>query len=221
MLRVLSLAIVLVMTACSGSEPMETSPVVRSDPAAVAADWLQAVAEVDGPALTQLVEPGGLAVIAGVETNLRSAELVSLLQSGMSDDLLAEYWLQFRDDFTVFSGTTVSDLKVGEPAPLGAAGFTAVALRGGNGSGHVILRQTDAGWQVDFPATIGPSLIGPLGQYLTSAVDGDNAGLIAAAYRDFVTPGLDAALSLDPANARLEFEAEYIRQLAESVPPSP
>jgi hypothetical protein len=74
---------------------------------------------------------------------------------------------------------------------------------------------------VDFPATVGPALIGPLGQYLASAASGDNAGSIAAAYRDFVTPGLDAALDLDPANTRLQFEAEYIRQLADSIAPTP
>lgn len=175
----------------------------------------------DNSALAQLVEPHGLAVVAAVESNLPSAEFVALLNSGMSGALGDQYWSQFRDDFSSFSGTALIGLTVGEQRPLSVPGFTAVALEGGGGSGWLILRQTDAGWQVDFPATMGPSLIGPLGEYLTAAVTGEHAGVIAAAYRDFVTPGLDAALALDPANTRLQFEAEYIRQLAEATAPSP
>ncbi|MDJ0664107.1 MAG: hypothetical protein QNJ75_06075 [Acidimicrobiia bacterium] len=217
--RVLLLTMALAVAACSGSEPVATSTPAQADPAAVAAEWLQAAATGDAAALARLVEPRGLAVIAGVESNLRSDELVALLESGMSDALRSEYWSQFRDDFALFSGIALSDLAVGEPLALATSGFTAVALDGGDGSGRVILRETDAGWQVDFPGTIGPSLIGPLSQYLDSAVDGASGEVIAAAYRDFVAPGLDAALSLDPANTRLQFEAEYIRQLAESATP--
>ena len=160
-------------------------------------------------------------MIAGVESNLRSGELAALLESGIPSDLRDEYWSQFRDDFASFSGTALADLTVGESEALTVPNFTSVALNGDQGSGRVILRQLDTGWQVDFPATVGPSLIGPLGQYLAAAVDGDNAEIIAAAYRDYVTPGLDAALSLDPSNTRLQFEAEYIRQLAESVAANP
>jgi hypothetical protein len=217
----LLLAITLVIAACSSSDVVETTVPTQGDPVVAAADWIRAVGSLDTSALERLVEPRGLAVVAGVESNLRAVEFVALVDSGVTEALGDRYWSQFRDDFLAFSGTSVPDLTVGEQRALDTPGFTAVALEGDDGSAWLILRQTDTGWQVDFPATIGPALIGPLGQYLASAADGANAAPIAAAYRDYVTPGLDAALALDPGNTRLQFEAEYIRQVAESIAPSP
>ena len=219
--RLLPFAIALTLAACTGSEVAETSAPVEVDPVAVATEWIQAVAANDVAALQRLVEPRGLAAVAAVESNLRSAEFVALVESGIPEELSAQYWSQFRDDFAAFSGTALADLSVGDEQAVNVPEFTAVELVGADGAGAVVLRRGSAGWQVDFPATMGPSLIGPLGEYLASAVDGEFAGPIADVYRDVVAPGLDAALALDPANSRLGFEAEYIRQLAESVAPTP
>ena len=66
---------------------------------------------------------------------------------------------------------------------------------------------------VSMIATVGPALVGALGDYLNSAMDGENAESIAAAYRSGVLPALELAMKLDPGNADLVFETEYIRQL--------
>ncbi len=217
---ILLVALTFALAACSGGGTDETAPATQGDPVEVADDWLAAVSSLDTAALADLVQPDGLAVLAAVESNLRSDELVALLESGMSEGLRAQYWSQFRDDFARFSGTDLAALEPGDVTTL-TTGYAAVALVGPDSAGYVILRQDEGRWQVDFPATIGPSLVGPLGEYLASAAAGDSGARIAAAFGDYVAPGLDAALALDDSNTRLEFEAEYIRQLAGSVATTP
>ena len=80
-------------------------------------------------------------------------------------------------------------------------------------TGRIILRLTDEGWKVDFAATIGPALVGPLGEYLESALAGEHAVAIADAYRSAVVPALTAVAALELDNSILVFETEYIRQL--------
>jgi hypothetical protein len=205
----------LLVAACSGStENVDEAVVSDLSPTDIAGEWLEAVVAGRAAEATQLVEPTGLAVIAAVENNLRSGELVGLLDEGLSADLESEYWLRFAEGFAAFSGAPLSELTVGAEVAVGLDGQTAVELSSDSSTGHVFLRLADSGWQVDFAATIGPALVGPLGEYLASALSGDNAEAVAAAYREAVVPGLDAALALDGVNSALLFEAEYIRQLS-------
>ena len=217
-MRVLALSVSFVVLAACGGEANEDAVVPNTEsPAAITSQWLESVAAGDQSAIAGLVEPTGLAIVAAVEGGLRSDELAGLLESGIGDSLAAQYWADFRSSFEAFQEAEIADIAVGEATPVsGADSFASVQLKTPSATGYAILRNTGAGWQVDFAATIGPALVGPLGDYLVSAIAGEYGEAIASAYREAIVPGLEAALVLDPENSRLEFETEYIRQLADS-----
>ena len=217
-MKVLALLVSFVLLAACGGEANGDAEVPNTEsPAAITSEWLENVAAGDSSAIAALVEPTGLAIVAAVEGGLRSGELAGLLESGIGDSLAAQYWAEFRSSFEAFQAIEIADIAVGAATPVsGADSFTSVELTTPSATGYAILRNTEAGWQVDFAATIGPALVGPLGDYLASAIDGEHGEVIASAYREAIVPGLEAALALDPGNSRLEFETEYIRQLADS-----
>jgi hypothetical protein len=207
--------IVLLFSSCSTSTTEPVTALVAHEPTVVASAWLDAVVATDTEALGELVEPVGLAVLAGVENALSSDELAALLDAGLESRAAAEYWRSFRDDFEAIRGISLATLSVapGEEVP-DEPGFTLVELAAESGTGQIVLRRGDDNlWQVDMVATVGPALVGPLGDYLNSAIAGENAEPIAAAYRSGVLPALELAIKLDPQNADLVFETEYIRQL--------
>jgi hypothetical protein len=207
-------------SACSGGDPAvsTTTPAPGDQPAVVVEQWLGAIAASDTEALERLVEPVGLAVLAGVENGLRSDELVALLDSGFDPELAIEYWDSFRRDFEAIRDLPLASLIVGDESDIaGQPDAVAVEIASPEGAGLVILRKSAVGgWQVDTAATMGPALIGPLADYLLSALDGANSEFIAAAYREGVVPGLNAAVGTDPENTDLAFETEFIRQLLQS-----
>lgn len=204
-------------SACSGGNPevSTTTTTPGGEPVAVVERWLDAIAASDTETLERLVEPVGLAVLAGVENGLRSDELVALLDTGFGPELSIQYWGSFRRDFEAIRDLSLTSLSVGdENAIAGEPDAVAVEVSSPEGAGLVILRRSVVGeWQVDTAATMGPALIGPLADYLLSALDGANSEAIVAAYREGVIPGLDAAVGADPENTDLAFETEFIRQL--------
>ena len=206
----------MLVTACS-SDPAEqtvTEPLLA--PATVTDLWLDAVVAGDADAVTDLVEPTGLAVVAGVENSVSSDELVGLLNGGFAGDLATGYWVTFRDDFSAIRGGTIESLVVGDEMPIeGKPDYTSVAVSLDDTAGLVILRRSESGWRVDHAATVGPALVVQLGDYLESALSGDNAIPIAEAYRTAIIPALDAAIALDESNADLVFGNEFMRQLVE------
>jgi hypothetical protein len=215
MQRLALIVLVVFLAACGGGEAETTTTSSDVGPVEVAAAWLDAMNGSDATAIEPLVEPVGLAIIAAVENNLRSDELVGLLESGMSPDLATRYWATFHDAFGAIQGESLEDVSVGDPIQIpDSRDRTAVAIATGRTEGRVILLRTEAGWKVDFAATVGPALVGPLGRYLASAMEGEHAGAIAGAYNDAIVPALEAAFALDRGNSNLEFETEYIRQLA-------
>jgi hypothetical protein len=207
--------VAFLLAACTSGGAEPTSTPTPAAPDDVASEWLAAVGEGDVAALRTLVEPQGLAVLAGVENSLRSDEMVGLLRSGFSDDLAVDYWSSFRDDFALIRGIPITALSVGavqidDPVP----GMATVEVDSGESSATVGLRRTSSGvWQVDMVATVGSALVGPLSEYLSSALTGGNADEIAGAYRSGVLPGLELAAALNPQSSDLVFELEYIRQL--------
>ncbi len=206
----------LLTAACSGeaNTPVESTPGVT--PTVVVTQWLEAVVAVDVDALADLVEPIGLAVLAGVENSVSSDELVGLLNGGFEGDLATGYWTTFRDDFAAIRGGSLESLVVVDESQIdGMPSHVAVGVSLNETMGRVIVRQTDAGWRVDLTATVGPALVGPLGDYLLSALSGENAVAIADAYRAAIVPALDVAVILDQANSDLIFGTEYLRQLSE------
>jgi hypothetical protein len=205
----------IVLAACSGGQATPTTSIPNQDPVAITGQWVQAIADVDTDTLAAIVEPVGLAVLAGVENDLRSEELIALLEGPLDAALAESYWTAFRDDFEAIRGVPVAALIVGVENPIeGVTAFTAVEVSSDETVGRVVVRRADnSGWQVDMAATVGPALVGPLGEYLLSALDGAHAAAISAAYRSGIVPALDAAIVLDPQNAELVFETEFIRQL--------
>lgn len=213
MYRLSTMMLAVVLAACNGGTTTETTT-APAQPTDVVADWLEAVVAGDAESLATLVEPTGLAVVAAVENNLRSEELVGLLNGGFEPDLAADYWAKFKDDFALIQGEPLSAVSVGNAAAVpGTGDFSVVTITTETTEGQIVLRRTDDGWQIDFAATVGPALVVPLGEYLESAIGGENGGEIAAAYSAAVVPALEAALELDTTNTTLEFGVEYIRQL--------
>lgn len=208
------LTLLLVLSACSGAADTPETGVVGPDPSAVASEWLAAVADADIDRISDLVEPTGLAIVAAVENNLRSDELAGILESGLPPELARDYWDGFRRDFGSIRGTSFDEIRAGGELPIPESdGFTGVEISIGDTTGRVILLLTDSGWRIDFAATVGPALVGPLGEYLESALAGDHAVAIGDSFRSAVVPALTAAAALEEDNSVLVFETEYIRQL--------
>ena len=207
--------IALLVAACSTPEPEPVIAPGADTPDEAATTWLDAVASVDTAELSRIVEPTGLAVLIGVENALRSDELVAVLDAGLEADTAEQYWTSFRDDFEAIRGFAVADLSVVPGSEISTSdGFAVLAVQSDGGPGQIVLRLSEGvGWQVDLAATVGPALVSRLGDYLNSALAGENADTIAAAYRSGIVPGLDIAAELDPTNSDLVFGAEYIRQL--------
>lgn len=214
--RLLILGFLVLLAACSDGEPEETISLELPEPVEVVEQWLQAVDEVDVPRLETLVDPIGLAVLAGVENQVRSVEMVGLIDSGVTGQLAQGYWQSFRDDFEAFRNIDIGSILVGEERPVASnPDHVAIEVSTEEQTALVVLRTNNpVGWQIDMIATIGPSLASQLRTYLESALEGEYAEAIAGAYRSAVVPGLDAASALDPEDALLIFETEFIRQLA-------
>ena len=214
-MRLCVLTLLAVLASCTTQGSPTTTDTTPTDPVAVTADWLNAVANVEVETLAAIVEPTGLAVLAGVENQVRSDEMVGLLEQGLTDALATGYWQSFRDDFASIRGSSIGELTAGASQPIpGFANFTEVAISGPTGAAHVILRRSEtAGWQVDMLATVGPSLADPIADYLASALEGENAVPVGEAYRSAVIPALDAAIAREPGNSALVFSTEFIRQL--------
>ena len=212
----LLLILALVATACSGDPAEQTVSEPLLEPTTVTDLWLDAVVAADADALMDLVEPVGLAVVAGVENGVSSSEMVGLVNGGLAGELAAGYWTTFRDDFSAIRGGSLESLVVGDETPIpDAPDYTSVAVSLDDTTGLVLLRRSEVGWRVDLAATVGPALVGQLGAYLESALSGDNAIPIADAYRNAIIPALDAAIVLDESNADLVFGNEFMRQLVE------
>ena len=207
----------LVVAACSNGEPSEPSQTTSASPAEVVAQWLDSVAAVDPDRLETVVEPVGLAVLAGVENQVRSDEFVALLDAGLAGEMSAAYWRSFRDDFESIRGFEVGEITVGQELPdsLGPD-HVAVQISVGEQDSVVLLRKSpEAGWLVDMIATLGSGVVVPLRQYLQSASSGAHAEAIGDAYlftNRVICCYPDAAAMLDPDNALLVFETEFIRQ---------
>jgi len=206
---------VLLVAGCSGDSSVPESTQPEATPVEIVDQWLEAMSVGDFASAESFVEPVGVAVIAAVESNLRSDELVGLLEGGFPADLRDDYWNGFRSGFETFSGADFDRIVVGTAESVaGTSAFISVGLSAENMTGQVILRGTESGWLIDMAATVGPALIGPLGEYLDAAIGGENAAEIGTAFNDGIVPGLEAAVAQDPARTALSFETEYIRQLA-------
>lgn len=211
-MRSFILITVLLAVGCSNTEPEPAA--ATATPEAVVGEWLDAVAVVDDAVLGTVVEPIGLAVLAGVENEVRSDGMAALLDTGLQGELSTEYWRSFRDDFRAIRGVPVDALVVGEERADLGPDYAAVIVSGAGADGAVMLRRSaELGWQVDMIGTLGPALVQSLGDYLDSALGGAHADVIADAYESTVLPGLDAAITLDPSNADLVFGTEFIRQM--------
>jgi hypothetical protein len=214
-MRFLLIALILVVGGCDSGASPETTSSGQTDPGGVVEQWLEAVDAGDVAHLETLVEPVGLAVIAGAENQVRSAEMASLIESGVTGQLARGYWQSFRDDFEAFRNIEIDTITVGEERSVASSSeHVAVEVSTPEQTALVLVRMNEqVGWQVDMVATIGPGFASQLRTYLESALDGEQAEPIADAYQLAVVPGLDAAIALDPNNALLVFETEFIRQI--------
>lgn len=214
-MRFLSLGLLLIVAACSSPETATTDTLPVSPPAAVVAQWIEALDTGDVATIGSIVETQGVAVAAAVENGLDARQLDALLKDGMPEGLATDYWRSFTNGFATFRGLPIGTTTVRAQTPLSAAGvdFTAVDVSSGEGEGEVIVRLVDGRWRVDLIATVGSALVGPLGSYLFGVVEGPDAAGVVGAYKSYVVPALTAASARHPEDRRLEFELEFIVQL--------
>ena len=210
-------ACVVAVSACGTGSP--TVSTFERIPTAVAFDWLNAVSAAEGDSIAAVVEPHGLVIVAAAENNYSMEQTASLLQSGFTEGLAANYWQSVREEFSGFAGVPFRDLEVGvyEEFDSGAERYAVVTLRSPGGDGSLVTSSGADGWKVDMAATVGPAFAAQIRTIAEGLDDTASSALIAQALREAVLPGLAAAAVLDPDNGDLAREIERIRHL---VPPA-
>jgi hypothetical protein len=214
------LALLTAMTAaCSGDTAATTTgPPDATTPTGAVTAWVAAVEAGDVGRLTQLVEPVGMTLVAGIENNLDVAVLARLLAAGMPDDLLATYWTSFRDEFVTFAGSDLGELQIRAGTSSTGDALAAVDLVGDDGVTTVMVRIDGGLSRIDMVATLAPALAGRFGSYLAATLGSSEAPVVAEAYHVAVVPALEAIAEGAEPGAEIGFQLEYIRQLLAEIP---
>ena len=213
---------VAVIAACGTTDEPETpttttAPVVDGGPQEVVGGWIRAVIASDTVALSELVEPSGLVILAAVENGFTEEETRALLESGIPEELVADYWATFRSGFVDFAGVPLQSIEVGDhdEFQLGRVRFAGVVIRSGDGATSVIVARRDERWRVDLIGSFGPAFAAQLRRMLVNLSDSPAAETIRDTYRSDVVPGLLAAFRRAPGNSVLGAELERMALLLE------
>jgi hypothetical protein len=215
----LLLALALLTAACASSDPTPTTTVGArpAGPRGVVMGWIDAVIASDAEALADLVEPGGLVVLAAVENGFAEQQTVALLDSGMPPELLEDYWASFRAGFADFAGIPLQSIEVGgqDQFTLGNVPFSAVVIASGDGVTTVMAARRSAEWRLDLIGSFGAAFAAQLRRMLVNLSDTPDGDRIRDAYRTDVVPGLLAAFRRAPGNEVLGAELERMALLLE------
>lgn len=201
----LLVGLVLVVAAC-GDGAEDTIAV----PSEVVAEWFEAVESGDAEKSADLVVDDSLALVLGVENQLSSEELATIVSDGVPPSVSSAYWNSFRDGFSSFAGRPLSTLAVGDYNEFEAEGakYAAVAVTGTSGASTVVFTRfvDDGTWEVDLVATLGSGFVGHLREAHATIPTGDEGSAVRGAYREVVGPAMWAAMTAG------EFGDDFARQ---------
>ncbi len=220
-MRAASLVVVLALLSfgcASEPEPASATPTIRVEgPRAVVAGWLDAVVASDAEELAEIVEPGGLVILAAIENGHSEQEIQALLDSGVPLEFIDDYWTSFRAGFAEFAGIPLQSIDVGghEEFMLGEVPFASVIVTSGDGVTSVMVSERDGRWRVDLIGSFGPAFAAQLRRMLVNLSDTPAGDRIRSAFRSDVVPGLLAAFRRAPGNRVLGAELERMALLLE------
>lgn len=163
-------------------------------------------------AAEQLTYPASMLVVLAAENAMPIEELAPLLRRGATEASAATYLMKFNDALRARYGGSLSAISVDGFTQLGDS-YAAVAVTGDGKATIVARRGSDGIWKVDLVGTLGPALIGQIGDLLDSAGDDPDGDTIRDTYRMDVLPALRAAAADDPENFALAAEIREIESL--------
>ena len=214
-----ALVMFVFVAACSSSEEPVTSTTTAAPggPRETVAAWIDAVIASDAQALTGLVEPVGLVMLAAVENRFTNEEIAALLGEGLSMDLIDEYWTSFRRGFADFAGVPIQSIEVGghQEFMLGEVPFASIVIMSGDGVTSVMTSKRGERWRLDLIGSFGTAFAAQLRRMLVNLPDTPAANTIRDAFRSDIVPGLLAALRRAPGNRLLSGELERMALLLE------
>lgn len=155
-----AIAAVMLVSACGEGGGSSTTTRLPA-PEIVVDEWVSAVGQGDTAALSSIVASESLSFVIGIESRLAPAEITTLIDEGLPDQLVTGFWTSFGDAFTAIDGTAVGDLTVGGTREFDAGGarYSAVTVGDGVRTTEILVRRNlDGAWQVDLLATVGGGL---------------------------------------------------------------
>ena len=202
----------------SEQEPALSTATTRVDgPRDVVSGWLDAVVASDAKALAELVEPGGLVILAAIENGHSEEAIQALLDTGVPLEFIDDYWTSFRFGFADFAGIPLRAIDVSghEEFMLGEVPFASVIVTSGEGVTSVMVSKRDGQWHIDLIGSFGPAFAAQLRRMLVNLSDTTAGDRIRSAFRSDVIPGLLAAFRRAPGNRVLGAELERMALLLE------
>ncbi len=190
------IALVVGLTACSGSSADEDAP---STPEGAVVAWIDAVDSGDTLTASAAIHPESLAIILGIENGISSELMADYLSHGVPLELQSSYWSSFSDGFTEFADKPISSLTVGEAEEFVSEGetFASVPVTSGPAADSVVIarRRPNGTWEVDMVASFGDGFSKLLLDRYEQLGAGEAATRIRIAYREVVEPSLWAAIA--------------------------
>lgn len=201
--RSIVLAILLVVAACGDGGADTTGP--SQFPTGSVRSWFDSLDAGDMLAAEQLTFPESLLVVLAAENAMPIEELAPLLRRGATEESAARYLTSFSDALRARYGGSLAAVSIDGFTQLGDK-YAAVAVTGEGNATIVTRKNPDGVWQVDLVGTLGPALIGQIGDLLHGAGEDADGDTVRETYRIDVLPALEAAAAQDPANLALAAE---------------
>ncbi len=208
--RSIALLVLLLIAACGGGAADTTEP--SQFPTGSVRTWFDSLDAGDMVTAEQLTFSESMLVVLAAENAMPIEELAPLLRRGATDESAARYLTEFADALRARYGGNLAAVSVDGFTQIGE-NFAAVAVTG-DGRATIVTRRSPGGlWQVDLVGTLGPALIGQIGDLLDGAGDDLDGDTIRDTYRMDVLPALEAAAAHDPENFALAAEIREIQSV--------
>jgi len=193
---VLTVAVSLVVAACSSSE---TTPTGHDTPERAVVAWFEAIDAGDATTASESIHPDSLALILGIENSLPVEVTAQYLTDGVPLELQTGYWRSFAEGFSDFASRPVSTLTVGQATRFTSEGidFASVPISSGPAAESVVIARMrgDGSWEVDMVASLGDGFANLLLSAFENLPEGSDADVVRAAFNETVVPSLWAAMA--------------------------
>ena len=202
--------VLLLVAACGSGDADTTEP--SQFPTGSVRTWFDSLDAGDMVTAEQLTFSGSMLVVLAAANAMPSEELAPLLRRGATEESGAQYLTEFTDALRARYGRSLAAVSVDGFTQIGD-NYAVVAVTG-DGRATIVTRRSPGGlWQVDLVGTLGPALIGQIGDLLDGARDDPDGDTIRDTYRMDVLPALEAAAAHDPENLALAAEIREIQSM--------